>query len=150
MKLTVAALIAALLALPLLFLTAPAAAADDAVADYNVANVIARAEYAQEFQGFHIYFGDAPHPAARTVERNATTSLRTRKFGRSNEESCQWVLISALVQLRDHARSVGGDGVANVRSNWRNNETSSRTTYKCAAGFLMAGVALKADVVDIR
>jgi uncharacterized protein YbjQ (UPF0145 family) len=129
---------------------APTASADDAVANRVLANVVGRAEYAQEFQGFHIYFGDAARPAGRVVERNAQTSLRTRKFGRSSEEACQWVLLSALIQLRDHARAVGGNGLANVRSNWQNQEFSSRTEYQCAAGFLMAGVALKGDVISVR
>ena len=56
----------------------------------------------------------------------------------------------ALLQLRNHAIAVGGNAVINVRSNWRNVEWSSEMQYQCAAGFLMAGVALKGDVVTLR
>jgi len=132
-------------------LAAAPAHADDDVSNHNIASVTERSDYAAQLQGVSFYFGDQPHPAvARRIEANAQTSLRTRKFGRSNEEACQWVMLSALIQLRDHAVSLGGNAVVNVRSNWRNVEFSSRTEYQCAAGFLMAGVALKGDVVQIR
>lgn len=138
------------LALPALLLAAPAAA-EDAVTTHEISAVTARADYAGQFEGVRFYFGDTPHPAiSREIEPGAQTSLRTRKFGRSDEEACQWVMLSALIQLRDHALSVGGNAVVNVRSNWRNIEWSSATQYQCAAGFLMAGVALKGDVVSLR
>jgi len=143
-------LIAMALALPVVLMATPAAA-DDAVTVHQISGVTARAEYAAQLDGVTFYFGNAPHPAvARTIEEDAQTSLRTRKFGRSTEESCQWVMLSALLQLRNHAIAVGGNAVINVRSNWRNVEWSSETQYQCAAGFLMAGVALKGDVVTLR
>lgn len=132
-------------------LAAQPASADDAVSTYRIESVVERPDFASQTQGVQFYFGDAQHPpATRSIEQNVTTSLRTRKFGRSNEEACQWVMMSALIQLRDRARSVGGDAVVNIRSNWRNVESSSTTEYQCAVGFLMAGVALKADVVSLR
>ncbi len=138
------------LALPALLMATPAAA-DDAVSTHEISAVTARAEYASQLEGVQFFWGNSPHPAvARRIEADAQTSLRTRKFGRSNEEACQWVMLSALIQLRDHARAVGGNAVINLRSNWRNNEFSSATQYQCAAGFLMAGVALKGDVVTLR
>lgn len=138
------------LAVPALLMATPAAA-DDAVSVHSIANVTSRADFVSQTEGVRFYFGDSSHPAvARRVEEGAQTSLRTRKFGRSTEESCQWVLMSALIQLRQHALDVGGNAVINIRSNWRNNEWSSATEYQCASGFLMAGVALKGDVVTLR
>ena len=144
------ALLATALASVALFAAAPAQA-DDAVTNHSIEAVTARPEYAAEISGVRFFFADAPHPAvARTIEEDARTSVRTRKLGRSNEEACQWVMLSALIQLRDHAQAVGGNAVINIRSNWRNQEWPSRTEYQCAAGFLMAGVALKGDVVSLR
>ncbi|HVZ99870.1 MAG TPA: hypothetical protein VG841_06105 [Caulobacterales bacterium] len=143
-------ILAAALASAVLAIAAPAFA-EDAVGPHAISAVTERADYASQLQGVSFYFGDQGHPAvSRVIERDATTSLRTRKFGRSNEEACQWVMLSALIQLRDHALAVGGNAVVNVRSNWRNNTTSSTTEYQCSAGFLMAGVALKGDVVRLR
>ena len=130
---------------------APAASADDAVSSHQIESVTARPDFASQTGGIRFYFGNSPTPeVARRVEDNVTTSVRTRKFGRSTEEACQWVMLSALIELRTHAEAVGGNAVVNIRSNWRNVETSSRTEYQCAAGFLMAGVALKGDVVTLQ
>lgn len=137
------------IAIPALLAATPAAA-DDAVTTHAIANVLQRTDFSSGGEGVRFYFGDAPHPAAsRHIERDATTSVRTRKLGRSTEEACQWVMMSALIQLRQHALDVGGNAVVNIRSNWRNNEWSSATEYQCASGFLMAGVALKGDVVSL-
>jgi uncharacterized protein YbjQ (UPF0145 family) len=141
----------AVLAIPVLLMATPAAAAEDAVTTHQLSAVMERPDFASQLNGVRFYFGDQNHPAAaRVIERDATTSLRTRKFGRSSEEACQWVMLSALLQLRQHALNVGGNAVVNVRSNWSNVEWSSSTQYRCAAGFLMAGVALKGDVVRLR
>jgi uncharacterized protein YbjQ (UPF0145 family) len=146
MKLNLAVLA---LALPALLAATPAAA-DDAVTTHAIANVTQRTDFTSQIDGVSFYFGDAAHPeASRRIEADATTSVRTRKFGRSTEEACQWVMMSALLQLRQHALDLGGNAVVNIRSNWRNNEWSSATEYQCAAGFLMAGVALKGDVVRL-
>jgi uncharacterized protein YbjQ (UPF0145 family) len=59
-------------------------------------------------------------------------------------------MMSALIQLRDYASTRGGNAVVNVRSNWRNVESASSTEYQCGVGFLMAGVALKGDVVYLE
>lgn len=139
------------LATCVLALAASPASADDAVSAYSIESVTQRPDFASQVEGIQFYFGDAAHPpATRRIEQNVTTSLRTRKFGRSNEEACQWVMLSALIQLRNRAQSVGGDAVVNIRSNWRNAETSSSTEYQCSVGFLMAGVALKGDIVSLR
>lgn len=137
------------LAVPALLMATPAAA-DDAVTIHPIANVTNRPDYAGQLDGVRFYFGNGSHPAiGRRIEEGAQTSVRTRKFGRSTEEACQWVMLSALLQMRQHALDVGGNAVVNIRSNWRNVEWSSATEYQCASGFLMAGVALKGDVVTL-
>ncbi|RZJ31404.1 MAG: excinuclease ATPase subunit [Brevundimonas sp.] len=144
---TAVVLSAALLAAP----ATPTTAAADVVTTHELAAVLERPEYAAQLEGVRFYFGDAPHPGvARRIEADATTSQRSRRLGRSSEESCQWVMLSALLRLKSQAEATGGNAVVNVRSNWDNVEWSSRTQYKCSAGFLMAGVALKGDVVRLR
>lgn len=92
-------------AISVMSLAAAPAMADDVVGNYQIASVIARPDFTSQLEGVSFYFGDTPHPAvARRIEANVTTSLRTRKLGRSNEEACQWVMLSALMQLRDRAR----------------------------------------------
>jgi uncharacterized protein YbjQ (UPF0145 family)/F0F1-type ATP synthase membrane subunit c/vacuolar-type H+-ATPase subunit K len=123
---------------------ASVAHAEDAVTNHSIAAVMERPEYAQQLEGIRFVFGRG---GGRVIDGDSKVSLRTRKFGRSSEEACQWVLLSTLLQLKNRAQAVGGNAVVNIRSNWQNVEFSSTTEYQCAAGFLMAGVALKADIV---
>ena len=77
------------------------------------------------------------------------TNKKTNAFGKSDEKACKWVFLSAMISLRDRAVTEGGNAVINIRSNYKNNTTSSETTFQCGAGAIMAGVALIGDVVTI-
>lgn len=136
-------------AIPVLLMATPAAA-EDAVSTHAIENVLQRPDFGSQMEGVTFSFGAGSPAVSRRIEEGVTTSVRTRKFGRSTEESCQWVMMSALIQLRQRAIDLGGNAVINIRSNWRNVEWSSESEYQCASGFLMAGVALKGDVVEIR
>jgi uncharacterized protein YbjQ (UPF0145 family) len=59
-------------------------------------------------------------------------------------------MLSALIQFRDKARSLGANAVVNIRSNFKNNLFVSETEYSCGAGGLMAGVALIGDFVKLE
>ena len=78
------------------------------------------------------------------------TNKKTNAFGKSDHEACNWVMMSALVQLHQRAVSLGANAVINVKSNYKNNETSSTTNYTCGAGSLMAGVALIGTFVTLE
>ena len=39
------------------------------------------------------------------------------------------------------------DAVVNIKSNYKHHEFSSSTEFECGAGNIIAGVALKADLV---
>ncbi len=48
-------------------------------------------------------------------------------------------------QLKQRANDLGANAVINIKSNYRNNLTSSETQYTCGAGAIMSGVALVGD-----
>ncbi len=96
------------------------------------------------------YFGEQQHPAVEKKIGEYATSKKTNNFHKVDKESCEWVLLSALITLKERAQSVGGDAVVNIRSNYNNNEVSSDTEFECHTGKLMAGVALKGDVVKLK
>jgi hypothetical protein len=77
------------------------------------------------------------------------TNKKTNAFGKSDEVACNWAFLSAMISLRDRAISEGGNAVINIRSNYKNNTTSSETTFQCGAGNVVAGVALIGDVVTL-
>lgn len=94
-----------------------------------------------------VYFAGQQHAAISKNWGEVTTSRKTNAFGKSDEEACQWALLSALKVLQENAQKRGYDAVVNVRSNYQNKEFSSATEFQCGAGAIMAGVALKGDIV---
>ena len=96
------------------------------------------------------YFGEQQHPAVEKKIGVYTTSKKTNNFHKVDKESCEWVLLSALITLKERAQQVGGDAVVNIRSYYDKIEMSSATEFECHAGKLMAGVALKGDVVKLK
>lgn len=92
-------------------------------------------------------FGDEPHGTVQQHLGEFSSSKRTRGFSRSFHEACHWVFLTAMLEFQKRAESLGANAVINIRSNWRNNQTSSSETYVCAKGGLMAGVALIGEFV---
>lgn len=78
------------------------------------------------------------------------TNKKTNAFGKSDAAACQWAFLSAMIALKDRALQDGGNAVINIKSNYKNNLTSSETTFQCGAGAVMAGVALVGTVATIE
>jgi hypothetical protein len=118
--------------------------------EFAIAGVMENEGFANRLEGVSFYFGEQNHPAIKENFGEFRTNKKTNAFGKSDLEACQWVMLSALVQLHVRARSLGADAVINIRSNYKNREFTSETHYICGAGGLMAGVALIGDIVDLE
>ncbi|WP_119343193.1 YgdI/YgdR family lipoprotein [Facilibium subflavum] len=103
----------------------------------------------QQTEGFHYYFGKNSAPFGAKDLGPIRTSRRTNAFAKEPVKSCNWVFYSALLELKQQAQALGGNGVANIQSNWKNNATSSKETYVCENGLWMSGVALIGDAIKI-
>lgn len=125
--------------------------ARDDIRDYVVADVLAT-EKAKEILGEDIrfYFGNQKHPAVSKKLGEIRTNKKTNGVGKSDQEACEWVFLSAMKALREHAQSKGANAIVNIRSNYRNNTTSSPTTFQCGSGAIMSGTALIGDVVVLK
>jgi uncharacterized protein YbjQ (UPF0145 family) len=95
------------------------------------------------------YFAGQPTPAIASKIISDKTSQRTNGFGKSAEKACNYVFLSAMLQLQKRAQDIGADAVVNIVSNFNNVEFASATEFQCADGALMAGVALKGDFVKL-
>jgi len=139
--------IAALLAVSL---TSFSASAADTMLKFPIAGAMA-ANDAQARLGDSVkfYFADQPTPPVISKITSDKTSLRTNGFGKSAEKACNWVFLSAMLQLQKRAQEVGANAVINIVSNFKDVEMASQTEFECADGAIMAGVALKADFVKI-
>ena len=136
--------------LALLFAAArPAGARDDKLL-LPIAAVLEGAEARQKLDGsVKFYFGNQLHPKVLTTFHSDVTNLKTNAFNKSDERACEWVFLSALIQLEKRAKQLGANAVVNIVSYYKKVPMSSETEYECHAGALMAGVALKGDFVKI-
>jgi uncharacterized protein YbjQ (UPF0145 family) len=93
-------------------------------------------------------FGD--EKAAGVPLGEFVTNRKTNSVGKPDEQACRWAMLSALIELRDRAQQEGGDAVVNIVSYYKKVTYSSPTLYECHAGALIAGVALKGQVVKLK
>ena len=134
--------IAALLALPLM------ANAGDTILKRPIKEALMQPTAKQKLgSDIKYYFADEKHPKVAKDFGEYETNKKTNAFGKNDAAVCNWVFLSAMLQLQEKAHDLGADGVINIRSNFKNQEFASQTEFKCGVGFLMAGVALKGDFV---
>lgn len=95
------------------------------------------------------FFADTPYDEVITEHGNFVTNKKTNAFNKSDEEACQWVMLSALISLQDRVKAEGGNAVINIESYYKRQPMASSSEYECHAGAIMAGVALRGDVVTL-
>jgi uncharacterized protein YbjQ (UPF0145 family) len=126
-----------------------ARAADDLVI-IAVADAMNMPEYREELDGsVEFYFGSTAHPQILQTYGTFVTNKKTNAFAKAADVACRHVLLSALIALQDRAKSLGGNAVVNIKSYFKKKEASYDSQVECYEGFLMAGVALKGDVVKV-
>lgn len=97
-----------------------------------------------------LVFDGQQHAAVVKSMGEIATNKKTNGVGRSDEAACQHVFLSAVLALQERAREMGGNAVINIKSNYKNNLTSSATDFTCGSGAIMSGVALKGEVVTLK
>lgn len=97
-----------------------------------------------------LYFAGQTHPAVGKSLGVFATNKKTNAFGKSDEDACKHVFLSAVIELQERARKEGGNAVINIKSNYENVERESATEFTCGAGAVIAGVALKGEVVKLK
>lgn len=96
------------------------------------------------------FFGDQPFGQIEMNLGEYRTNKKTNALNKTDLEACQWVFLSAMIQLRKRAIKEGGNAVINIKSNYKNNLISSNDSFQCGAGTIIAGVALVGEVVIIK
>jgi hypothetical protein len=127
-----------------------AQAADDKVV-LPIADALAAPQAKAKLDGsVAFYFGNTAHPAVLKSFGNFTTNKKSNAFGKSDAETCNWVLLSALITLQERAQNEGGDAVINIKSYYKKNEVSYDKEFECHVGTFVSGVTLKGDVVKLK
>jgi len=125
--------------------------AGENIGDYSINDALALGEIKSKLgTDVKFYFGDQKHPKTSKDYGLFKTNKKTNSFMKSDIDACQWVFASAMIALKERALQEGGNAVINIKSNYKNNLTSSNETFKCEAGAIMAGVALVGTVVRIK
>ena len=96
-----------------------------------------------------LYFGDQKYPDVVRSFGKFTSNKKTNAFNKEDKEACQWVLLSALLSLQDRAKKEGANAVINIVSYYKKNIYNSSSQFECHAGAIMAGVALRGEVVRV-
>jgi len=95
------------------------------------------------------FFGNQETPKVLTKLGTDVTNLKTNAVGKSDETACNWVFLSAMIQLEKRAKQLGANAVINIVSYYKKEVMSSSTEFECHAGAVIAGVALKGEFVRI-
>lgn len=138
-----------LAAIVALSFAATQASARNSIETYSIDSALQSSEGKLD-SGVALYFAGQPHPAVLKTLSDAATNLKTNAFGRSDEVACKHVFLSAVIALQKKAREEGGNAVINIKSNYMGQLTESATQYTCGAGAVIAGVALKGDIVTLK
>ena len=123
--------------------------ARDTVANYPVDAALA-SEAGKVGDDIPLYFAGQKHPGVVKSFGEVATNKKTNAFGKDDETACQHVFLSAVIALQERARQQGGNAVINIKSNYRNEVRESATEFTCGAGAVIAGVALKGEVVTLK
>lgn len=125
--------------------------ARDDIGSYSIETAL-NSEVAKAKLGTDIkfYFGGQKHPKVLSDFGEFKTNKKTNAFNKTDEEACDWVFLSAMIALKDRAVKEGGNAVIDIKSNYKNNLTSSEETFQCGAGTMVAGVALTGKVVKLK
>jgi len=140
-----------ILFIPILMLCASSAEARNDLLDFSIQDALSTPKAKQKVdESIPLYFGNKKHATIKRSFGEFSTSKKTNAFNKSDKMACEWAFLSAVLQLQRKARQLGADAVVNIKSNHNRVETSSRTKFKCAAGNILAGVALKGTFVKVK
>lgn len=94
--------------------------------------------------------GNKPAGKVSVVRAGVTTSKKTNAFNKTDEAACSWALQSALIHLQKAAKAAGANAVVDIASNYKHVEYKDSQKYECHAGAVMAGVALKGSLANVK
>lgn len=93
------------------------------------------------------YMAGQKHPAVARSKGVFTSNRRTNAFNKADEEACNIAFLSAIISLQKRARKEGGDAVVDIKSITKHRDLESEEMFRCAAGNVVANVALTGRVV---
>lgn len=97
-----------------------------------------------------LYFAGQSASVQSTIKKGVVTNKKTNAANKTDEQACRIAMISALIQMQETARKQGGNAVTNIESFYKKKAYRSNSQYECHAGAIMAGVALRGNIVKLK
>ena len=129
---------------------ASAASARTTIHDLEVAKAKAEGTGHEKLLEIPVFMAGEKHRAIARDYGVFRSNRRTNAANKSDEAACQIAFLSAVIALQARARDMGGNAVVDVRSITRNDPLESKTQFRCAAGSVVANVALEGRVVKLK
>jgi hypothetical protein len=138
------------IALLLVVVSSTAAFARDSKYTLAIADVLAMPEAQGRLDAnIKMSFGAQKGPAGQTLGE-VVVNPKTNATNKDDATACKWVMLSALVDLQAKARSMGANAIVGIESYYKKVSFVSETQYECHAGAIMAGVALRGQMVKTK
>ncbi|WP_175623867.1 excinuclease ABC subunit A [Pseudocolwellia agarivorans] len=131
-----------------LILTSSAQARDDRNR-YDIQSLLESEKAKKALLDVPLHFAENSPTKFESKYGEVSTNKKTNAFMKSDQEACEWAMLSALKALQERAVREGMTDVINITSNYKNQPFSSPTEFECGSGAVMAGVALKGTLVKI-
>ncbi|AND68992.1 hypothetical protein ATSB10_15380 [Dyella thiooxydans] len=94
--------------------------------------------------------GNTPPGQVQVVDDLVTTHKKTNAFGKSDQKTCDWAMLSALITLQSAAKDAGANAVTDIVGVHEGQEYRDPKNYECRVGFLMSDVDLKAKLAKVK
>ncbi|MCP3102409.1 excinuclease ATPase subunit [Myxococcus sp. K15C18031901] len=138
------------LSLLALTLSSPALARDTPIL-VSLADVLAMPEAQKKLDGtVKFYLAGQKTPKVEERFDETVTNKKTNGVGKSDEDGCRWVTLSALIALQEGAKKAGANAVVDIVSYYKKSEARSPTDVECHAGTFVIGVALKGTYAKVK
>lgn len=96
------------------------------------------------------YLSGAKTPKIANKLGDDTANKKTNGVGKSDQEACNWALLSALVAFENSAKAKGANAVVDMHSFYKRNTVKDAVNFQCGAGNIMAGVTMKGTYAKVR
>jgi len=130
-------------------ISSPALAADRAVY-FPFTEAVAAAKASGKIDGTVRFYLAGKSPQGQILRREVVVNKKTNAFKKNDATACQHVVQSAVIALHKAAKKAGANAVTNIVSYYKKVEHNDGVNYECHAGGVIAGVALKGDLVKLR
>jgi len=126
---------------------APSAFAKSEIQLHSIDELLASEAFQSRLGNFQFSFGNEilGKPVGIANVKRATNGI-----GKTDQEACEWAMISALLVLKQEAQTRNGIAVEAIQSTVTGTDYISATHYQCRTGHTNSRVLLKGTITALN